>query len=301
MKKKKNMLKKKILNLSKVSGLFRKKKDFTIVSKLYKKLNYIKFFEKLLKNDFKTQVFELISKLKIRIYNKNEIIFLQYTRPIKFYTIIQGKVLVFIKNKKNYKISKFKLKKKKQEEKKIETELNLDIDNKIFDKNDFLNKFKKDPFFFDQKTGKFLHQLVAILKKGDSFGELGIMNKCNRLASVITVEKTEIGELSSKNFQEIIKKSIFTEIDSKLRYLKGWLNNFCTSDEIFVIGAYFKKLKVKKNDYIFREKNKFDKIFLMENGEVCLEKKNGKEKEKDDVILFNTKIDYLKKISKSVF
>ena len=310
-----NKLKRRILRLRKMSNILQKKNNYGIVIKLYKKLNYIKFFEKLLKNDFKTQVFELISKLKFRKYEKNDIIFLQYTKPIKFYTIVEGQVLVLIKNKSNYSQNKLKFKMKKNSKsnldfvkndffsklKKKKTEFNLEIDNKNnnFDKEDFLEKFENDPFFFDQKTGQFLHQLVAVLKKGDSFGELGIMNKCNRLASIITTQKTELGELSSKNFEMIIKKSIFTEIDSKLKYLKSWLKDFCSSNDIFIIGAYFKKLEAKKGEYIFKEKTKFNKLFLMAGGEIILEKKNIKERENG--ILFNSKIDYFKKIPKSVF
>ena len=108
--------KKKVLNMEKTR-------------KLFDKLKNVKFFKKLLKRKFKHEVFELISNLKFKQFKKNEVIFKQFQKSEKFYTILKGKVYVLKKNKYDYAIK-----------------------NNI--RTTLFPELQKDPYFFDQKTGK---------------------------------------------------------------------------------------------------------------------------------------------------
>lgn len=123
---------------SKSCFLYGKKKTLNITKaeKLFEKLKNVIFFKKLLKNKFKHEVFELISNLKFKTFSKNEVIFKQFEKSEKFFTILKGKIYVLKKNKYEYSIKN----------------------------NIRTNKFpnlKNDPFFFDQKTGQIKRNFPA--------------------------------------------------------------------------------------------------------------------------------------------
>ena len=247
---------------------------------LYKKLKEISFFKKLLEEGHKRQVIDFIKKLEIKEYNKNELLFKQFSVSDRFYTILSGEVNIFHKRKNG--------------DKKIENE---------FYSQEFYEKFKKDPFFYHKSRGHFLHQLVATIREGESFGELGLLYNQTRSRTLVTTSKTVLAELNSENFQNIIKKQIFNKINKKNKYFKSILKEFCNDKEIFQISVYFNKFKKNKGSYLFRENEKFDKIFLIVKGNILLEKKIIKNNlnKKNNENLFNDKSEKLNKISKEVF
>ena len=73
--------------------------------------------------------------------------------------------------------------------------------------------------------------------------------------------------------RSILKPSIFTLVDKKNKYFGKWLKGICTGDEVFRISAYFERIFLRKNEYIFLEGKSFEKVFIIEDGEVMIEKK----------------------------
>ena len=64
---------------------------------------------------------------------------------------------------------------------------------------------KTDNFLFNAKTGKFQHQIVQALGEGKIFGELGILTGKERLASIMTAEKTKLAVMDQEIFKRIVK------------------------------------------------------------------------------------------------
>lgn len=56
------------------------------------------------------------------------------------------------------------------------------------------------------------------------FGELGIINEQLRLATIVAAEQTECAVLTSDKFKAILKPSIQSQLDQKLKFLQ---NEFC--------------------------------------------------------------------------
>jgi len=103
--------------------------------------------------------------------------------------------------------------------------------------------FNKNRFFFNQNTNPktFLHTIVKIYKSGDSFGELGIINRCNRSATIITTSNCKFASLNEEHFKPIFNLKIQEILYKKLVILKTVLKGYCLKDNIQKIGAYFER------------------------------------------------------------
>lgn len=157
---------------------------------LYTEFHKLKFFQNLIKNNLKNTVYEILSKMKFENFEESHILFYQNDPSKKFYIILKGKVLVLIKNKRNSRKGKYRHK--------------------------FLKKHLKNHRIFDQKKeGYFLHQIVNEIKEGEGFGELGIIQNTNRLATIITASKCLLGSISSEMFRKILSNTILTTFFKK--------------------------------------------------------------------------------------
>ena len=117
------------------------------------------------------------------------------------------------------------------------------------------------------------------------------------MASIITTKDCEFGIIDGEEMKSILKPSIFSMVDKKNRYFERWLKENCTNDEIFRISAYFEKIYFDKNKYVFLEGSLFDKIYIIEFGELIVEKKINrfsnnelfKKKKNEDLFCNNSK------------
>ncbi|ESO99282.1 hypothetical protein LOTGIDRAFT_158359 [Lottia gigantea] len=109
---------------------------------------------------------------------------------------------------------------------------------------------------------KQLAQTILVLKRGDSFGELAMVNRARRQASVISKEPVELLVLSNYDFREIFMaggmKDPNEQFLRKIPCFKGWpierLGD--TEGSKNVMFSYFKRgtVLVKdslKNDWVF--------------------------------------------------
>lgn len=79
---------------------------------------------------------------------------------------------------------------------------------------------KNDSFLFNQKTGKFLHQIVATLTEGEAFGEMGILTGGVRLASILTSEKCELAVIDSDVFKRLVQPQIQSQVENKIQFIR---------------------------------------------------------------------------------
>ncbi len=170
--------------------------------------------------------------MKVEIYQSDTIVFKKNDASEKFYFILYGKVRVFV----SYKSSK---KKKK-----------------------FFQNFKfKDKFF----------ESIAVISQGSHFGELGLLTSQRRSAGVLTMTDCVFGTIAKENFAQLmtLDKNNF-QIGSKLCFMRDILSNYCSYQLVFHISSFFRKLEKSPNSYIFKENENFNKIYIIESGEVVL-------------------------------
>lgn len=115
------------------------------------------------------------------------------------------------------------------------------------------------------------------------------MNEAPRLASIIAASDCQFGVLRDLIFKDIIKKSIFSEIDDKFKFFKIILRDFCKSKDIFQIAAYFMQDFRKLNEYLVEENSDFDFVYFLKEGRVMIEKKILGKDFNRKTILFNKK------------
>lgn len=216
------------------------------VSKLYEKLGRIDFFRHYSNNDQKAVVYELLSKIHLEYCEANSIVFMRGEIATKFYIVIEGEVAVFLDDDKG------------------------NPDGCPYP--EFEKKHRDDPVFFDKSTGKFLMNRVAVLKDGQAFGELGVMNNKPRLATVIAVKRCTFGILKTEDFRSTLQPAILNETDKKVRYFKQLLDQSCHFDEIWRLSAFFYRVKFDKYQTIVHENEKFEKLFVIAEGLIQLEK-----------------------------
>lgn len=239
--------------------LTKSKKSLSEINQLYNEFSTIKFFQKFLKNNLKKKLFELLSRMSLINYKKNQIIFHEGDISEKFYILLEGEISVYIKNKRNPK-------------------------RNTINHNQNLKYLKKNIKMFDKKTGQFLHQKVGIIKKGDSFGELGLIQNSRRLATLISDENCKCGIIYAKDFLNILNNTVLTKINKKLKYFRDLFKEEFTNNEVFRISAYFKKYTFLKGKFVFSENEKEPKIFIICHGEILIQKKIHMKKKNFSVV-----------------
>lgn len=70
-----------------------------------------------------------------------------------------------------------------------------------------------------QKTGKMVTMIAGEIKAGGVFGELALMHRSRRRATIITNEECEFLKVDKTSFDEVLKKSHETEWNNRLTHL----------------------------------------------------------------------------------
>jgi CRP-like cAMP-binding protein len=216
------------------------------ISQLYAKLGRIDFFRQYANNDQKAVVYELLSKVKLEHCEANSAVFMRGEIATKFYIVIEGEVAVFLDEDKG--------------------------NPNGCPYPEFEAQQKQNPLFFDQTTGKFLMNRVAVLKEGQAFGELGVINNKPRLATVIAVKRCSFGILMTDDFRSTLQPAIVGETDKKVRYFKQLLDQSCHFDEVWRLSAFFTRVKFDQYQTIVTEDEEFDRIFVIAEGLIQLTK-----------------------------
>lgn len=79
--------------------------------------------------------------------------------------------------------------------------------------------------------------------------------------------------LSIDTFRLILKPKVQLQIDNKNKFLKSLLGYFCNLEDVWRISPYFDLQELEKNSVFLTEKDPFDKVYVVAEGEVTLYKK----------------------------
>lgn len=125
----------------------------------------------------------------------------------------------------------------------------------------------------DGKVGVYIkvkiqQKRVKELQKGESFGELALVNDAPRSASIKCLTECHFAVLDKKNyvtlFQQIIDEEIKREVSfyPEIELFRSWNYNKIKS---FYTSSF--RLKVKKGDRIITEQEHLDAIYIIVSGE----------------------------------
>jgi CRP-like cAMP-binding protein len=157
-------------------------------------------------------------------------------------------------------------------------------------------------FFYIVKSGELNLNLPdlkqnKLMKKGDTFGELALIQKTQRSGTVRSTMTTEIYCLDGSIFREIVKK--INSVDQNERnFIIKFISIFkgLTSVQINNIASGMIKCEYKENEVILAEGDKSEALFIIRDGNVsciknCAEIKRlgSKDYFGESSILFQTK------------
>ena len=262
----------------------RKEADITAVAKYLSK-NY-QYFTNLKNNDSQMKVEKLAKIIKLEIFPPDVNIIRYGDMADKFYIVLEGYVEVykpiyesiFVTNNEFIKI----LKDIKYFEKDENKYLRVKDYNKErnFDISDYEN-ISPDMDFMNVKANFYIEKLEKLGKYGEgySFGEMALINNCQRNATIKTVgekdDKIILLSIDKESYNQAIKeyqeKKISKEVDL---YLNNYpfISHF-SKEKILRIFNCMKEIKLEKDDYLFHQNDKDENLYFILNGnfEISLE------------------------------
>jgi CRP-like cAMP-binding protein len=109
---------------------------------------------------------------------------------------------------------------------------------------------------------------VAQNGKGSSFGELALIHRRPRAATIVWLTECHFGVLDKPMYQKVLLKKQKQELEAKSRFIqsipffKNWTNLTLTKFTYF-----FKEIKYHRNQTVFHEGDMLDSIYVVRRGE----------------------------------
>ncbi|EAS06504.2 cyclic nucleotide-binding domain protein (macronuclear) [Tetrahymena thermophila SB210] len=135
--------------------------------------------------------------------------------------------------------------------------------------------------FYD--NGVFRYEFAKELEQGSAFGEMGLLLKVPRTATILSLEDTDFVCMSKQNYQQIIKSLENYKLEQKIQFFHQVLHFDLKIEEFGKLCIDFsQKKKFIKDQHIFKEGDKANEVLVIKSGEIELYKnivgKDGKKK-----------------------
>ncbi|KAL4469716.1 hypothetical protein ABPG73_017741 [Tetrahymena malaccensis] len=168
-----------------------------------------------------------------------------------------------------------------QEEQKNEEESHISLIRKRFNEKYMFSKIfgslnaeniqcPEKLIHFPSFVFKYYYQRT--LNQGCTFGELGLLDGKPRSAFILCAEDCEFGIMEKEDYQLLLGNIHRRELERKFNFLKDHMLPELTNQALKKIFYNFQKIKVQKNEYIFKQGTLSDGIYLIKKGDVKLEK-----------------------------
>ena len=235
----------------------------------------IDYFKKLKDDGQISKSEKIVSVLNLEKYNPNQYIMKFGEEGDKFYIVLKGKVALYkpIYNRKEMTLQKYTdlmydIKYHELDQLKfdrmIEKNNHLIIDVEILFKLDSnAQSMKQKSYFFIEED-----QLLGIFSDGFPFGEIALMKNCTRNASVKAIDETYCISLTKSDYNKIIRELEQKRLEKSLNMFKrdfplfeNWPNNL-----MLKIFNSISKLELLKGDYLYKQNQDSDFIYLINNG-----------------------------------
>ncbi|EAR99789.2 cyclic nucleotide-binding domain protein (macronuclear) [Tetrahymena thermophila SB210] len=134
-----------------------------------------------------------------------------------------------------------------------------------------------EKYFTD--SGIFKYEYRDIMKAGNTFGELGILEGKPRSALIICSEDSEFAIMEKEDYSELLAERDRKKLLKKFEFLKQKMFPELTNDGIKKIFYSFQKRIIQKNEVLFQEGDKANGIFIIKHGEVNLSQRQKVEQQ----------------------
>lgn len=118
--------------------------------------------------------------------------------------------------------------------------------------------------------GVFHYNLGNLLKDGDFFGELGLLTKKPRKATILSLEDSYLMYLEKSDYKNVVQSVDLSKITRKIGFFeKHFLRGF-TQDGILKLSYFFLKKKFGLNQIVYGENDSIDGCYLIKKGEIAV-------------------------------
>lgn len=148
--------------------------------------------------------------------------------------------------------------------------------------------------FFDGQV--FRYFFGGVLSYGQTFGELGLLRKKPRAATVVCLENTHFGILQKVDYETIYFELQHQKLKNLIKFFKSSLDEQLSNDAITKYAYLFEKRKLAFGDVVYKEGDKAERVFLIKKGEISLNKASFVEKKLGNVNDFKGNLHWKAKV-----
>jgi len=118
------------------------------------------------------------------------------------------------------------------------------------------------------QDGVFKFHFVGLFDAGNIFGEVGLLMRKPRSASVICNCDTDFAILTSEDYAEILEAVDRKEMESRMEFFIENLFQELQPEVAIRLSYMFKKSKFMKGNFIYKQSEKANDVFLVKKGEI---------------------------------
>eukprot|EP00347_Sterkiella_histriomuscorum_P002457 403368072 len=144
----------------------------------------------------------------------------------------------------------------------------------------------KTYFYSKNNTLKTMFEEMAVLKSGQSFGELALIQNKPRSATILCLTDCYLATLNKQSFNQAISKGMQKALSDNIEFLKsipffqGWTKNTLTKFLLHSVELQ----KTVRNQVICKENDSLNYVYFVKSGEFKAIQKQDKLEEKDDFV-----------------
>ncbi len=114
----------------------------------------------------------------------------------------------------------------------------------------------------------FKFSYVSTIGPGGIFGELGLLRKKPRSATVVCKSHTEFAVLNARDYKDILETVERKKMENRISFFMDHAFRNVPRDAVTKIAYMFKKFKFINGNHIFRQGEEPSSIFLIKKGDV---------------------------------
>ena len=254
----------------------------------------VPFFKKITKeknSDFIHR--EACKCLKLQVFERKETVINFGEIGEEFFVMLKGRVGVFIPSK----VAKFNQNQSLEDMKKKAVQRVIKANSQSFDEvgkaEEVIRRIFEDQILHhvsllrkahSKLDIKFLTKYgqveelkeVAVLKEGDSFGELSLISDKPRAATIICKEFCVFATLNKSDFTRILSKETEKSLEEKAGFLqKSPIFARMAKGYLIKLSYYFTEAIFRKNQYVYKVGDEADQVFFVKSGEFKIAKRKS--------------------------
>ncbi|KAL4512235.1 hypothetical protein ABPG72_005237 [Tetrahymena utriculariae] len=139
------------------------------------------------------------------------------------------------------------------------------------------------------QDGVLTHTYLLTLQTGQMFGELGLLMKKPRAATIIAKEDTEFAVLDAEDYIQILKAGEMKKFNRRINFFSSSLLQNCGREVVLKFSYNFEKQKFEKGQSIFSQLELPKFVYLIKKGTIQISKKVEVNEEIEDVFDYGYK------------